>query len=421
MKIEYKIGGALVLLALVVITLFNIVGINYNGYRTVVQLPTGTTFVKFSPGPYVQLFGNVTTYPDIITFDFDKDQNQEVRTMEQEGIPVRYQDGGTGKIYGQARFNLPNDEATMLLLHRAFRTTEGLGYKLLKPTTEERVNLTAGLMSSEEAYTQKRGTFIEWARDQVQHGKYRTRLETKQVKDDAATAVDGDTKTVYKDVPVIAYGKDGLPEYLDNDFTLYGIALTGFQIVDWDFEPRTLEQIAAKRKATMAIITAKAEAERAKQDAITAEQEGLKNVTVAKYEKEVEKERAVVDATRAKEVAVIAAKQKVDVAEQNKLEQEQNKLAMAEYKQAQTLRGEGDAAYKKLVIEADNALEQKLATYEKVMAVFAQEFGKQKWVPNIQMGTPTGGSGNEAANLINLLTAKTVKDLDLDMSVNQKK
>ena len=51
----------------------------------------------------------------------------------------------------------------------------------------------------------------------------------------------------------------------------------------------------------MAIITAKANAERARQDAITAEEQGKAAVMKAKYEKEVEKERAIVDAKKIKE------------------------------------------------------------------------------------------------------------------------
>lgn len=182
---------------------------------------------------------------------------------------------------------------------------------------------------------------------------------------------------------------------------------------------KTIEQIQARRAATMAIITAKAEAERAKQDAVTAEENGKRDVMKAKYEKEVEKSRAVVDAERSKEVAEIAAKQKVAVAEQEKLEQEQKKFAAGEYKQAETLRGEGDAAYKKSVIEADGALAQKLSTYEKVMNKFAEEFGKQKWVPDVQMGA-TSGNVNQAQTMMDMLAIKAAKDLSLDLDTSAK-
>ena len=395
-------------------------GINYAGYRTVIQYPSGTLEVRFSPGLYVQWFGHVEEYPDILTFDFDKNPAKEA-TINQPGIEVRYQDGGTGTIFGQARFNLPNDIVSMVALHKAFRNPTGAAYKLIKPETEQSANLTAGLMSSEEAYTEKRGTYIEWVRSQVQRGRYRTKLEQRHDEEQ------GTGRRVIRNVPVIDYGKDGLPQHLDNDLKVYNITVSGFQVTDWNFEQKTLGQIAAKREATMGIITAKANAERAKQDAITAEEQGKKDVTVAQYIKEQEKIKAVVDAQKTKEVAVIGAEQLVRVAEQAKLEAEQKKFAAVQYREEQILIGEGDAARKKLVIEADGALAQKLATYEVTMKNFAVEFGKQKWVPDFQINnsgtssgmSPVGGASNSSAvaNFIDLLTAKTLKDLGLDMSM----
>lgn len=399
--------------ALIIVMPF-MIGINDAGHRTVVQFPNGTLFSKFTPGWYTQMFGSTEEYNDVITFDFDKEVTDSVQaTLDQAGIPVRYQDGGTGTIYGKARFALPGDESTMLKLHKDFRSNRGVAQKLIKSVVEEAMNLTAGLMTSEDAYAVKRGTFTDWAHQQIKSGKFKTQLQ------EVYQEEEGTGKKVLKSIPVIVYGEDGLPQAYSSDFGDYGITLTGFQITDWDFEPKTLEQIATKRKATMAIITAKAEAEQAKQEAITAEEKGKANVMKAKYEKEVEKERAVVDAQREKEVAVIAAQRQVDVAEQKKLEAEQKKLAATEYKQEQILRGEGDAEYKKLVLEADGALQQKLDAYTVVMSRFAEEFGKQKWVPEVQMGGANVESGNEAANLINLLTAKTLQDLGLDMTVKK--
>jgi hypothetical protein len=167
----------------------------------------------------------------------------------------------------------------------------------------------------------------------------------------------------------------------------------------------------------MAIITAKAQAEQAKQEAITAEEKGKADVMKAKYEKEVEKERAVVEAQKLKEVAVIAAQQAVEVAEQGKLEAEQRKLAAVEYKQEQVMRGEGDAAYKRQVMQADGALQQKLDAWVKVNSRYAQAVEKQKWVPEISLGAPGAAGATSAQSLVDLLLAKTAKDLALDMQI----
>ncbi|MBM75214.1 MAG: hypothetical protein CMK59_07420 [Proteobacteria bacterium] len=413
MKFNSKLIIPVIILGILIALGPMLFGVNDAGHRTVIQYPTGSLVVRFEPGIYTLWLGQSTIYKDVITFDFDKEDSVTEASIDQKGISVRYQDGGTGTIYGKARFNLPQDEATMLELHKGFRSNNGFAMKLLKTVTEEAQNLTAGLMTSEEAYTEKRGTFIEWSRDQLQNGKYKTRL--KEISEtDAATG-----KTIIKKIPVIDFTEANLPIHLDNDLKTYGVSVSGYQITDWDFEKKTLDQISAKREATMAIITAKANAERARQDAITAEEEGKANVMKAKYEKEVEKERAIVDAQKLKEVAVISAAQKVEVASQVRLEAEQKKLAANEYKQEQILRGEGDAAYKRLVMQADGALQQKLDAYVKINERYAQALEKQKWVPEVVMGGDGGSSGSSATDMMNLLMMKTARELSLDMSIKK--
>ncbi len=406
------IGIGIAIVALLIF-LPMLVGINDAGHRTVVQYPTGYLYVKFTPGIYAKLFGSIEVYRDVITFDFDKSTSAEEATIDQKGVSVRYQDGGTGSVYGKARYSLPNDEPTMLKLHKAFRSNKGLAHKLIKAVSEEGMNLTAGLMTSEEAYAEKRGIYTQWAQMQVAGGKFQTEL--KEIMD----VEEGTGQRVLKSVPVIKYGKDGRPLQFHSDLSEYGVTISGFQVTDWGFEKKTLDQIARKREATMAIITAKADAERAKQEAITAEQQGKANVMKAKYEKEVEKEKAVVEADKRRQVAVIEASQKVDVAEQNKLEAEQLKLAAAEYQQEQVLRGKGDGEYKRLVMQADGALTQKLETWKEVNFRYAAAIEKQKWVPEIQMGADnTGNKGRSTANdLIELFMVNTARDLKLNMEM----
>ncbi|RLA62568.1 MAG: hypothetical protein DRQ78_07885 [Epsilonproteobacteria bacterium] len=413
MKTIVRIAIPVIIMLGILVTAPMTIGINDAGQRTVIQYPSGELLVKFSPGWYPKYFGKTTEYNDMITFDFDRSESEGgVSTLDQAGISVRYQDGGMGTIYGKSRYFLPTDEKTMIELHKAFRSNAGVANKVIKPVTEEAMNLTAGLMRSEEGYATKRAIFTELAKDQVSKGPYVTRLDTITVKDEATG------KSVYKQIPVIKVGEDGIQMHRSSDLAVYGISLKGFQLNDPGFEPSTMKQISDKREATMAIITAKANAEKAKQMAITAEEDGKAAVMTAQYEMKVIKERAVVDAERVKEVAEIKAKQKVEVAKQATLEATQFKNRAKEIKQANILEGEGLAEKKRLLMEADGALEQKISAYKHVMTVAFTEFGKQKWVPEVQMGASGSGSGSEAANLINILTAKTLTDLGLDMKIN---
>lgn len=404
----------LVLLACALLLIMNLnVGINDAGERTVVQYPTGTLYVKFTPGVYFKGFGTTKVYWDVFTYDFDKAGSagkENENSLVAEGISVRYQDGGIGKVYGKARFALPNDAETMIRLHKDFREKFAVAQKLLRTVTEESMNLTAGLMTSEEAYAEKRGIFTQWAEQQVAGGKFYTELKS-VVEKQAST-----NEQVTRNIPVILFGEDGQPQQHASDLERYGIKVNSFQLTDWDFEQKTLEQISRKREATMGIITAKADAERARQETLTAEQQGKKNVMVDRYVKEQEKIQAVVNAEKEREVAIIKAKERVLVAEQAKLEAEQKRLAATEYKQEQILRGEGDGEYKRLVMSADGALDSKLDAWKAVHMRYAQAIEKQKWVPEIQMGT-NAGETSPGLDLIELLKVQTAKELKLNMTM----
>ena len=403
----FYLGGLLLLLTIIY---WNF-GINDAGERTVIQYPTGTLVVKFTPGIYFKGFGTTEIYKDVITFDFDKEDAATASSLNFTGINVRYQDGGTGKVFGKARFALPGDEEQMIRLHKDFRSNDAIAHKLIKTLSEESMNLTAGLMTSEESYAEKRGIFTQWAEEQISLGKFFTELKS-------VVEEQQDTKErVIRNIPVIKFGVDGLPLHHASDFKNYGIRVNGFQITDWDFEQKTLDQISRKREATMGIITAKADAERARQEALTAEEEGKKNVMVDKYAKEQEKVQAVVDAEKEKAVAVTKAMQGVLVAEQGKLEAEQKRLAAIAYKEEQRLRGEGDGEYKRLVMSADGALTAKLDAWKAVHIRYAEAIEKQKWVPDIQMGSNGNASGSAATDLIEMLKAQTAKELKLDMTV----
>jgi regulator of protease activity HflC (stomatin/prohibitin superfamily) len=388
--------------------------VNDAGERTVVQYPTGALWVKFEPGLYFKGFGITEIYKDVITYDFDKEDSRVNTSLNYAGVIVRYQDGGTGKVFGKSRFSLPSDDETMIRLHKDFRSNNAVAYKLIKTVVEESMNLTAGLMSSEESYAEKRGIFTQWAEQQISSGKFVTELKP------VVERMEGLNEQIERKIPVIKYGKDGLPMQSPSDLKTYGIKINGFQITDWDFEKKTLEQISRKREATMGIITAKADAERARQEAITAEEQGKKNVMVDRYAKEQEKIQAVVDAEKEKEVAVTKAMQGVLVAEQAKLEAEQKRLAAVAYKQEQILRGEGDGEYKRLVMSADGALAAKLEAWKAVNMRYAEAIERQKWVPEIQMGNNGQNCGSAANDLIEMLKAQTAKELKLDMSIKEK-
>jgi len=255
MNMKAAIAGVVVVCVLAISPL--LIGINDAGHRTVIQYPNGTLSYKLEPGIYAQWFGNIEIYKDIITFDFDKTQNGEEATLDQPGIAVRYQDGGTGTVFGIARFRLPSTAVDMAKIHKEFRSNDGVAHKIIKNTTEEIMNHTAGLVTSEESYTD-RGTYTQRAKYQLNQGKFATRQKeittveagmefclgdnlTKELKKECH-----DVKKTKKLIPIIAQ-KDGVEVTVQSDLEQSGITVSGFNMVDWGYEDKTLKQISDKR------------------------------------------------------------------------------------------------------------------------------------------------------------------------------
>lgn len=381
------------------------IGSNDLGYRQVIQSPSGEISVKFDQGWYWQGFDTVYTYPDNISYDTPDSVTTDSRgrQVQKEGITVQYQDGGIGFVDGSVMITLPNDKDNMVALHKAANSPSGLISKIISREVFQGLNLTAGLMTSEEAYAVRRNDYANWARMQVEQGRFQTVLKDKTV-----TLEDGKKQT--KQVPTIKYDKDGItPLYQDGMFADYGLKVTGFQITSWDFEDKTKAQIDKKREAEMAIITAKANADRADWETKEVEAKGKKAIATVKYKELQIKEKATIAAEREKAVALTRAKQKVEVAKQLVAEQTQRAIAAKKEAEAFTTMSVAKAQDKKRMMQSDGALQQKLDAYKYSQRVWAEAFAKRA-VPAIQMGQAQGGNG-DASEFQSMLNAMMAKDL----------
>lgn len=354
--------------------------------------------------PWVwQWFGNVTHYKKRSIYSFDaweeptdpKDPKSKGKCTN--GIEVRFNDGGHGTVCGSVQFEMPTDPAHLDLIQTKFRGQEAVQSALIEKITGKAIYMSGPLMSSRESYAEKRNSLLAYIEDQIQNGVYRTVQREAHTKD----AITGADKTVT--VVDIVMGKNGHPER-DQESVLspFGIKAFNFTIKRLPYDDAVEAQIKEQQNITMGVQTSIANARKAEQNALTAVETGKANAATAKWAQETLKATAVTAAEQARDVAKL------------------NKDAADFYRQEQILKGEGDAAYKRKVMEADGALEQKLLVYKEVMGKFAIEFGKQKWVPEIQVGSSGSAGGiNPAQTMIESLGIKTLKDLSLDMNMGR--
>jgi hypothetical protein len=274
-------------------------------------------------------------------------------------------------------------------------------------------------MSSRESYAEKRNELIFYVLDQVQNGIYRTRQKTEYIKD-PITQQDKQVVTAE-----IVLGRDGKPERQEQSILAqFGIHAFNFTISDMIYDGTVEAQIKQQQQITMDVQTAIAEAKKAEQRKLTVEEQGKANAAESRWKQEVLKAQAVTLAEQEKQVAETQAQRDKNVAETQAQARKNVATLDAQTadlrKQEQILLGEGESTRKRLVLEADGALEKKLEALVSINAAYAAAIKDYRgdWVPRVVMGQQPGQTqANGAQLLIDLLLAKTARDLALDVSV----
>lgn len=406
-------------LAVVVITLaivataFNqIVETNEAGNVQVKQAAiTGTLSCKLGPGMWWQLFGTIHTYKEASTFHFSVNSNSG------DGpLPTRFADATKADVSGTVRVLLPvTDCESLIHIHRKFKSFKGVMNRLVEPAMRKALFHAGPHMTAAESYASRRGEFATLSEDQLINGV----IKTNKVMTEKVDPLTGKTVAIETVEPKTCDDDNGETciAGLQRDrgvFREFNIKLTNFVIDGITYPDAVLNQIETQRAARMNIITKEAEAKEADARAKKAEAEARAQVAETRAIEEVAKTEMIVRAEAAKEQAILQAEQVRDVA---KLEKE-----AAEFeKKKQILLGEGEATRKRLVMQADGALQQKLDAWVKAQEAYAAALGKAQpgaLVPTLMMGA--GNGGGNAGDLIELLKAKTARDLALDLGVRKK-
>jgi len=410
------------------------------GYIVVRQVPlTGTVNAQATPGVIFQYWGPIFTYKKSGTYDFSSGKEQDTDSVDGDAVNVRFNDGGTAMVSGKIRFQMPVTEQSVLKIHKDFRSYDHVALTLIKPVVDEVLTKTAAMMSTQEAYTSRKSEFAELVQDQILNGIYIT--ESEEIKQ-AADKVNPDTPEQRHVVVRTKIDKaTGQPVRRSSSIKDYEIKITQVSLgKEFEFDPRSQAIIESARDAFQRKIAARALAETAEQDKLKTEAEGKVHVAKANYEMQEAKIRATVKAEQEKEVAVIDATQKVEVAtkareqaEQEKLKAEtlaRMKLSVAELdkqsadqeKQALIARGEGQAEARRLIYQADNALEARLKTAVEIEKVWAEALSTYggRIVPEVVFGGGGNGQGggtfvpNGFESFMQILAAREAKQLVKD-------
>ncbi len=353
--------GAVVIIAVIVAALSSMLfQTNDAGYVQVKQAAgTGEMTVRTTPGVYAQMFGDIHEYKISDVYDFNTDDEQ---------IIVRFNDAATARISGQIKYRLPVTAAGILKIHEDFRSFEAVQSDLVRQVVAASLKQSATHFGAEEVYSTRRSDFIDLVNAQIKSGIFATSYTERVRKDE-------DGNNFIQRIVAVRLNEDGKPIISEpSAFDRYDVDLIQLVINDIDFDDKTDELIAKRKEAEQEQVVAKAKAERAKQDAITAQEQGKANVAIAEAEALVIKKRAVIEAEKEREVA------------------EQQALKAEEEKKAIIARGEAEARANALKVTAGLTPQEK-AQFDKETAIgVAAELAKVQ-LPKLMV---IGGSGSQS-------------------------
>jgi len=377
MNTRAKLIGGLILGVLALLLVTSVVRelfvTNNQGFYQIKQAAvTGNVTVHSESGTYLRLFGEVTSYHVSDMYYFSKNDNDGGNNSLSEPIDIRFNDGGTAKVSGGIKFRLPADPEHQVLLHRDFRSYERVKHDLIRQTVAEALMQTATLMKAEESYSTRRSEFTSLVEDQVKNGIYETEAKEYKVKDaDGNEFIEHDVK-VKKD----SAGQPIVRKI--SPLKMYNVDIVQFVIKDLDFDKTIDNLIQKKKEAEQMKVVARANAEKAKQDAITAREQGNASIAVEKATQEVEK---------IKEVTI--AEKNFMVSKLNKQQAEQDSLAAI-------VKGKAEAEVNKLKVAAGLTPLEK-ATIAKETAIGVATQLSQVQFPGMMI-LGGGGNGGHALN-----------------------
>lgn len=367
---------------------------NNAGYYQVKQAAfSGHLSVRTEPGTYWQGFGGITTYLVSDEYYFSKHDADGDSHATDGPIKVRFNDGGTADISGVIKFRLSTKETDQLLLHNDFKNYSSVKHSLLRQVVTEAVQQTANLMRAEDSYSTRRSEFAALSEEQVQRGVFETVGIVQRLKDTEGNEF-VDTSVNLK----IVNGRPAVRK--TSPLPRYNIEVLQFVIKDIDFDDTIEKLIEQKKLAEQQKVVARANAEKAKQDAITAREQGEAKVAVAKAEEEVKKIQAVVAAQKEFEVSVFARKQ------------------AAEQAASVTLKGEADAKIAKLKVSAGLTPLEKATIAKETSIGVAAELAKVQFPSMMVIG---GSSNGHALNPFDAVGLKSMIEISNQLSKESEK
>lgn len=335
------------------------------------------------------------------------------------------------QVTATTRFQLPEVEEDFLRLARQFRTPENLLRTELIPAFQETLGATASLVSAENYFSGGRNEFNTEFQNQMQGGIYNVRRkeETRNVRrrSGSANAALGTEQQEFGDDQQIVFvvekilDENGQPVRKPQNFNKFSIQVVSARVTNVQPNERFRSRMEQKQDAAAARAVAREQRVQEEEQRLLAITRGEREVAERQAAAKVEQIQLTTEAETKKQLAVTEANQRKERAA---IDRDTAEIRLEQARiDAESRQVSADAAAyeKKAIIEADNALQQKLDAYVTSQKYWAEAFSKRQ-VPKQVFGMGSGGSGkagsdNDIQDFLNLMTMRAARDLSVDPSI----
>ena len=317
---KYPIFLASFLVLFFVLNLASLLEWNADEDWQVCQFPNGSYKVVDQAGVYVQLYGEVWTYPKFLDLYFSAAKDEGGH--EDTSIRVTFSDSGTGFTSHHIKLSiLPAEENKRLELHRHFAATGVNGMRhMIEQHLSTAVKNSGPLMSASEYHAQKRAEFYQVVRDQLEQGLFGMEVVEQEVvmqtPEKGAHLFSGsDVETISK--TRIALDKEKQAVLMaTSPLKEYGLFVQQYSITNTSYDPQTTTQLDARRESYQLAEQSKAVVTKERQKVFSVIEAGKGEVAKVESEANQKMKEATVNATREVEVADQTQQEEVAVAEQ---------------------------------------------------------------------------------------------------------
>lgn len=408
------------------------------GFIYHVRTVLGSEEVVYEPGYKFYPFGRYNAWKRAMTVQAASGMNDAVSAERESAhssatlppLNIMFLDQVDAHAEATSRFSIPSDREQFLRLAHEYRSPENLLRTALIPAFKETLQATASLMSAEDYYSGGRTEFNNEFEHQMASGIFIVRrvevsTKTRQRQRASANAALGSEQEDYGDETKIAFevrkvlDDNGQPRRKHQKFQDFGIAVVDARVTDMRPNKKFVERMQLKQKASADRAIAREQRIQEEEQRLLAIARGEREVAERQAQAKVEQIQRTTEAQTEKQLALTKAQK---LKEQAEIERETAGIHLEKAKiEAETKRtlAEAEAYQKKVILEADNALAQKLEAEVAIQRLWADAYAKRSVPTNVfgaGGGTPVGAD-NEVTAFMQMLTLDAAKRLNYERDI----